>query len=359
MKAMDVIQSKTNGFGRSSMRRSAGAPLALLLAAAAPTDPPFVPVYATDFPDPFVVEHRGEFLAFATNSKGVNLPMASSRDLDAWTAVMDPKQPGKRLDAMPVLAPWVEKGRTWAPEVIEIGGRWLLYYTARDRKKDIQCVGVAVASDPRGPFRDASTEPLVCQQQLGGTIDAHPFRDTDGKLYLYYKNDGNNPRFRKPTDIWVQRLSPDGMTLLGQPVALLRNDKTWEAHVIESPTMVRTASGYTMLFSANHYGWEKDQRLSPYAMGYALCRSPTGPCTDAPENPILYSYSKRGVGCLSGPGHQTVFQARQRSFIAFHAWAASSGCSNLNVGRYMYIAPVSWSSAGKPLIAPSLRPAAR
>ena len=331
------------------------ATLLLTVGASAP-EPPFVPVYATDFPDPFIVEHRGEFLAFSTNSGGVNLPIASSRDLVNWSVATDPAQPGKPLDAMPVLAPWVEKGRTWAPEVIEIGGRWLLYYTARHGKKDVQCVGVAAATDPRGPFRDSSAEPLVCQEELGGTIDAHPFRDSDGKLYLYYKNDGNNPRFRKPTDIWAQGLSPDGTALVGKPVALLRNDKKWEAHVIESPTMARTPSGYTMLFSAHHFGWEDDQRLSAYAIGYATCTGPMGPCTDAPENPILYSYNEREAGCLSGPGHQTIFQARQRSFIAFHAWAANRGCRNLNKGRYMYIAPLSWTAAGKPVIAPSLRP---
>jgi beta-xylosidase len=340
-----------------------GKKLAALLAApllgAASADPPFVPVYATDFPDPFIVEHRGEFLAFSTNSRGVNLPVARSRDLASWAPVKDPRQPGKQLDAMPVLAPWVKEGRTWAPEVIEVGGRWLLYYTAHYRKKDMQCLGVAVAADPRGPFRDSSSEPLVCQSELGGTIDAHPFRDSDGKLYLYYKNDGNNPRFKKPTHIWVQRLSPDGTAVVAQPAPLLRNDQPWEAHVIESPTVVRTPSGYTMLFSANHYGWEQDQRLSPYAIGYATCSTPVGPCADAPENPILYSYRNRDAGCLSGPGHQTAFRAGGRTFIAFHAWAATSSCRKLDDARYMYIAPLSWGPGGKPVIAPSLRPASR
>lgn len=350
---MTKMPSLLSRFGRSGAAFAG----ALMLAGAAPSDPPFVPVYKTDFPDPFVVEHQGEFLAFATNSGGINLPMAASRDLVSWSPVQDPKQPGKRLDAMPVLAPWVEEGRTWAPEVIEVAGRWLLYYTARDRKKDVQCVGLAVADNPRGPFRDSSAQPLVCQEELGGTIDAHAFKDGDGALYLYFKNDGNNPRFRKPTDIWAQRLSPDGATLLGEPVALLRNDRKWEAHVVESPTMARTPAGYTMLFSANHYGWEKDQRLSAYAMGYALCKGPMGPCTDAPENPILYSYNDRTSGCLSGPGHQTLFQAGKRTFIAFHAWAATSGCRNLEDGRYMYIAPLGWSATGKPVIAPSLRAA--
>src|SRR5687767_8901860 len=93
--------------------------------AAAYADPLFVPVYREDFPDPHIIEHKGEYLAYSTNSAGINLPMASSRDLVAWTEVRDPARPGKRYDAMPVLASWVKEGRTWAPEVIEVGGRWL------------------------------------------------------------------------------------------------------------------------------------------------------------------------------------------------------------------------------------------
>ena len=336
--------------------RAAAAALAAALPSVAAAAPPFVPVYETDFPDPFIIEHQGEYIAYATNSGGTNLPMASSRDLVTWTTVTDPNRPGKRLDAMPALAPWVQEGRTWAPEVIKLGDRWLLYYTARHGKLDTQCVGVAVASDPRGPFRDASAEPLVCQYQLGGTIDAHPFQDTDGQLYLYYKSDSNSIR-RPTTDIWGQRLAPDGMSVVGKPVALLRNDRPWEAHVVESPTMVRTSQGYTMLFSANHFGWETHQRLSPYAMGYATCDTPLGPCQDAPGNPILYSYNDSEAGCLSGPGHQAVFQAKGRSYISFHAWAAKSGCRSADKGRYMYIAPLGWKD-GKPIIAPSLRPPA-
>ena len=338
------------------IRIAAAALLAALAGpAAAAAEPSFVPVYRTDFPDPFIVEHRGEFLAYSTNSGGANLPMASSRDLIAWTEIRDPQRPGRRHDAMPELAPWVQEGRTWAPEVIELDGRWLLYYTARHRRRDVQCIGLAVAADPRGPFRDSSAEPLVCQYELGGTIDAHPFRDSDGQVYLYYKNDGNS--VRRETVIWGQRLSPDGSAVVGEPVALLRNDRPWEAHVIESPTMVRTPTGYTMLFSANHYGWEEHQRLSPYAMGYARCEAPLGPCTDAPANPILYSYNDRELGCLSGPGHQHVFQALGRSFITFHGWAATRGCRPADRERYMYVAPLSWSAEGKPVVAPSLRPA--
>jgi beta-xylosidase len=326
------------------------------LAAAPAEEPSFVPVFSQDFADPHVVEHKGEFLAYATNPPGgvANVQMASSRDLVNWQSVRDSANPKKPHDAMPELGAWAKEGWTWAPEVIRIGERWLLYYTAKDRKSDLQCLGVASASDPRGPFRDSSAEPLVCQRALGGTIDANAFRDKDGSLYLYYKNDGNNPRVRKPTHIWGQRLSADGTGLVGEPVALLKNDTGWEAHVIEAPSMARTPTGYSMLYSANHFGWEKHQRLSPYAMGYATCKTPLGPCTDASDNPILYSYNDRKLGCLSGPGHQTIFEARGRSFIAFHAWAATPGCRPLDPKRYLYIAPLGWSG-GKPVIAPSLR----
>lgn len=339
-----------------SMLRSAA--ILALLAATAPAsaEPLFVPVYQEDFPDPHIIEHQGEYLAYSTNSGGINLPMASSRDLTTWTEVKDPAPPGKRHDAMPQLASWVKEGRTWAPEVIEVGGRWLLYYTANHKRKDLQCIGVATAADPRGPFRDSRPEPLVCQDPLGGSIDAHPFRDLDGKLYLYFKSDGN--RLGKPAELWGQALAADGMSLVGQPAALVRNDKPWEAGVVESPTMARTRAGYTLLFSAHYYGWQPDKdRLSPYAMGYATCRTPLGPCTDAPENPILHSFNDRKAGCLSGPGHQTIFQAGGRSYIAFHAWAATPSCRKLDEKRYLYIAPLGWTAEGKPVIAPSLRPA--
>ena len=317
--------------------------------AAALAEPSFVPVYKDNFPDPFVVANGGEFIAYATND-GINLPMLVSRDLVTWTPVGDTA--GKRLDGMPVLAPWVKAGRTWAPEVMRVGNRWLLYYTASHRGKNVQCIGVASADNPRGPFRDSSAEPMVCQFDLGGTIDANPFRDADGKLYLYYKSDGN--AVGKGTAIWGQQMTADGLKVIGAPVEMSKDDKKWEMKVVEAPTMVRSPTGYAMFYSAGYYGWNAEDRISPYSMGYASCAGPLGPCKDAPENPILHSFRDREAGCLSGPGHQSIFQAGGRSFITFHAWAATSGCRKLEDERYLYVAPLFWKD-GKPQLAPSLR----
>lgn len=313
----------------------------------------FVPVFETDFADPFVLPVGNGYLAYATNPSGLraNVQVARSYDLKRWSVLGTPE--GKLHDAMPVLPAWARAGFTWAPEVVRAGNRYVLYFTAREKKSDLQCIGAAVSTSALGPFASTAAEPLVCQRELGGSIDPNVFRDTDGTLYLYYKSDGNNPRVLKPSQIFAQRLSGNGLRLEGDPRPLIRNDQHWEWRVVESPAMVRGPTGYTLFFSANHFGWEADQRLSNYAMGYATCAGPMGPCTKAPENPILLSYNDKR-GCLSGPGHQTVFEAGGRKYLAFHAWSATAKCRPAGKGRYMYIAPLDWRGT-TPVLGTSLR----
>jgi beta-xylosidase len=335
---------------------------ALFLAAAFPAapaaaaDPPFfAPALAVDFPDPFVIRADGRWLAYATNPERgrVNVQMAASDDLANWSSVKDPD--GKLHDAMPVLPLWAKRGDTWAPEVLKAGSGYVLYFTARDRKSNLQCIGAAAGTSPLGPFVSDAAEPLVCQKALGGSIDPDPFRDSDGSLYLYFKNDGNNPAAGKPDQIFVQRLSADGLGVAGDPIPLLRNDpRSWEGNVIEAPTMVRRPEGYFLFFSGNDYTWPQQQRLSAYAMGYATCTGPAGPCAVAPDNPLLTSRMGK-EGCLSGPGHQAVFEGDGTSYIAFHAWAADPGCRPLDPRRYLYVAPLVWQN-GRPGIGRTLRP---
>lgn len=336
---------------RGVVQRLGLAAAALLCVAAAP-DPSFVPVFKANFPDPFVLLHDGQFIAYSTND-GPNVPIASSTDLVHWSFATDAQ--GRKRDALPRLGSWAKEGFTWAPEVLDLNGRYLLYYTASARRENMQCVGVAVAADPKGPFVDSATAPIVCQTKLGGTIDASPFKDADGSLYLYFKNDGN--RVHERTSLWGQRLAPDGMSVVGEPQELLKDNERWEDRVIEAPTMVRAPTGYDLFYSGGFFGWNPEEGgLSPYAMGYANCTSSLGPCKPSPKNPLLHSFNDRDAGCLSGPGHQSIFTVGQRTFISFHAWAATSACRKApDDARYLYIAPLSWKN-GEPVLGPSMRP---
>lgn len=319
-------------------------------AAPATAEPSFVPVFKENFPDAFVLQYGGRFIAYSTND-GPNVPVATSTDLVHWAFAADPAT-GRQRDALPVLGSWAKRGFTWAPEVLQVGSKFLLYYTASDVKRNAQCIGVATASDPLGPFVDNRAEPIVCQTDLGGSIDADAFKDADGKLYLYFKNDGN--RVGKHSSIWGQQLSSDGLSTIGTPQELIHDDKAWEQKLVEAPSMVHAPVGYELFFSAAYFGWNADQERSPYGIGYASCSGPLGPCSKSNDNPILHSFYDRDAGCLSGPGHQSIFTVGNRSFISFHAWEASGGCRKVDDRRYLYIAPIFWKD-GKPQIGPSLR----
>ncbi|HVE87711.1 MAG TPA: glycoside hydrolase family 43 protein [Myxococcales bacterium] len=331
--------------GRPSFLGILAAALAVAGGCVTPGDkggPLYPPVLRADFPDPFILEYGGQYLAYATNTEGVNVQMASSPDLTSWRILWDDPGAGRFHDALPVLPSWALAGDTWAPEVLQAAGGFVLYFTARHAASGLQCVGAATSQDPMGPFTSQSSQPLVCQYQLGGTIDASPFRAPDGQLYLYFKNDGNNPDFNKPAEIFAQRLAPDGLSLTGAPVSLVRNDQPWEGRVVEAPTMVERDGAYVLFYSANDYGWQSAQRVSSYAIGYATCDGPLGPCADAPANPFLASSAQP---CLSGPGHQTVLRTAAGSeYLAFHSWSATRECHPANLGRFMHIVQLSWTN---------------
>lgn len=303
-------------------------------AAPSPNVPMFQnPVLRENFADPFILKVGETFYAYATNSASKNISLARSTDLVKWQILPD---------AMPALPRWAKLtgGLVWAPEVIQIGDQFLLYYTARDKQSDKQCVGVAVSDKPEGKFKDTRDAPLVCQAELGGTIDASPFRDEDGNLYLYYKNDGNCCNL--PTFIYVQELAPDGLSLLGEPVQLIRNDALWEGRVVEAPTLLKREGRYYLFFSANNYAGHE------YAVGYAVCESPLGPCQDAPENPILKSDLTDKDALVIGPGHQTLLQVGEQTWMFYHAWEVVAG-SRRGERRLMWIDRLDWVD-GKPVV---------
>ena len=186
----------------------------------------------------------------------------------------------------------------------------------------IQCIGIAVADDPKGPYRDTTSGPLVCQRDEGGSIDASPFVAQDGTAYLYWKNDGN----AVGVDTWisVQRLSTDGLRLVGDPKRLLRQDLPWEGQLVEAPFVWERDGVFHLFYSANDYGSDR------YAVGHATASSPAGPFTKDPE-PILASSD-----VAAGPGHCAVFEQDGRLLMVYHAWAPDSIGSEVP-GRTMWL----------------------
>jgi beta-xylosidase len=243
---------------------------------------------------------HGWYMLVGTTDWVSNVPTAVSLNLTDWS---------QAPDSLPRLPVWAVDSATmtWGPAVQRADGHWVLYYSTEDARSDLECIGRAVASSPAGPFVDSSSSPLVCQTQLGGSIDPSVVRDGPAK-YLVWKDNGNSDH--RPVAIWVQRLAPDGLTLVGRPARLLGVDQPWEHGVVEAPAMVPAhGGGFWLFFSGG--AWN-----SPgYATGLAYCRTITGPCTNASEKPFL-STNKAVIG----PGGLDTFtDLRGRLWAAFTA----------------------------------------
>ncbi|GAA0574654.1 family 43 glycosylhydrolase [Kribbella sandramycini] len=274
------------------------------------------PVYGDNFADPFVLAVGEAFLAFATNGPLGNVQTLRSTDLVSWERVGD---------ALPALPGWTAPGRVWAPEVIAHDNQYLLYYTSADPATGHQAVGVATADRAEGPYVDKSLSPLLSQAAEGGSIDASPFRDPAGALWLYWKNDGN--AIGVDTWIYVQRLSADGLTLEGPSYRLIKQDLPWEGALVEAPYVVERHGLFHLFYSANAF--DKPE----YAVGHATGPSPTGPFTKSGA-PILTS--------PAGPGHNMVLTAFTRDWFVHHAWDPTQVGTDPR-GRTMHITQLTWS----------------
>lgn len=252
-----------------------------------------------DLPDPNVLVVGGSYFIYATNTPRVNLPVVFSADLTTYAFLGD---------AMPSLPRWVKKGFTWAPEVAQMEERFVLYFTARLRGSGKQVIGVAVSDHPRGPFVGAAS-PLISMLPGGGAIDPNILTTSDGRRYLYWKNDGN--AVGKPTYLWGAELSGDGLGLMGEPQILLSATESWERGLVEAPQVIEEAGVFHLLYSCADYGNES------YAVGHACGETPLGTFEKTRAAPVLASW-----GRVAGPGHSHAFRTQHGWRLAYHAWEA-------------------------------------
>lgn len=308
--------------------------------------------YTGGFPDPTVVRLGSRYVASATTTANLNLPVMTSTDLRTWT----PRPPledwasyssWKKYDEAMVAKPtWAATRGTrenvalmsqWAPSLARVGDHYLAAYSAAVRLSPRHsCLGIAVATDPLGQYVDDSTDPLYCQSTSPlGAIDPDVFVDADGTPYLMWKNEGI-PNTAPPR-LMSQRLTAHGTAFApgSSPVVLLTRGQAWEGEVVENPSMVRVARRYWLVYSGN------DWRGAKYAVGYAVCKGPLGPCRKPGSKPILAS----GNG-IAGPGGADAFRgADGRLRMAYAAWDA--GHVGGSAPRRLHVARLAVTDTGR------------
>lgn len=177
--------------------------------------------------------------------------------------------------------------------------------------------------------------PLIDQRDIGGAIDASCLTDGDVH-YLVWKNDGNSRG--QDTWLWGQKLSADGLTLVGTPTKLIKQDQKWEGNLIEAPVLWKHGAKYYLFYSANGYG------RCDYAVGYAVAPSPLGPFVKPRTTPWLSSTSD-----VCGPGGQDIVTASDgRTWMTYHSWAKGPGSY-----RSVSMDPLVWNGDVPYLLGPS------
>ncbi len=271
------------------------------------------PAIDADVADPFVIAADGRYFAFSTNARDDNVPMWESVDLKHWTDLGD---------AAPQLPSWAASaGMTWAPSVIYLAGRYVMYLTVADSRSDRQCIITATSPGIAGPYVFLKTHPLQCSEQ--GSIDASPFVDQSNRVWLVWKDEASGS---EPARIVAAQLDFSGLEITGSETTLIVGSRAAGFANVEGPSVVRTAHGYRLFFSSG------DWKTSNYRTGYADCTSLEQACT------VIDAAWLSSANGLQGPGGLEVFRAIDGStYAAFHTWSGCRPCGTgyraLNIRR--------------------------
>ncbi len=285
--------------------------------------------------DPSTIVRCGEeYWVFYT---GRGVPSFRSKDLVTWT-------PGPPVfqTAPEWIAAAVPENRNmnyWAPDVIHLGGRYLLYYSVSSFGKITSAIGLASTPtlDPNDPAYRWTDHGMVVQSGEGGdfnAIDPSVFRDEDGSLWLAFGSYWSGIKLAQLDPKTGKRLHPDA------PLTGLAYNKTIEA------AFLYKHEGYYYLFV--NWGSCCQGVKSTYNIRVGRSRTITGPYLDKVGVDMLKAGGTlllEGKPPLFGPGHASVLKANGKS------WFTSDFEGDERMGGKATLAIMPWRwEAGWPVV---------
>jgi len=196
---------------------------------------------------------------------------------------------------------WAKKAM-WAPAVVEKEGKYYLFFGAndiQDDKTEVGGIGVAVADNPAGPYKDYLGKPLIGQIINGAQpIDQFVFKDKDSQYYMVYGG-------------WrhcnIAKLKPDFTGFIHFADGTTFKEITPKGYV-EGPIMFNRKNKYYFMWSEGGWGGPN------YSVAYAIADSPFGPFERI--NKIL----QQDPAVATGAGHHSVLQIPKTDnwYILYH-----------------------------------------
>ena len=247
--------------------------------------------------DVTVIKENGKYYMYCTGGGAW-----VSDDMLDWTF--------HRIDNVPV-----------APHVVKYNGSF--YMCGND-------CPVYKADNPLGPFTsigDWKNTPDV-KGGWNGAFDVDIYVDDDNKPYLYYPGRG-------VSGIYVVPLDPSDISRFAGPVKHLfgfNNKHEWERYGemneypdvawIEGPWLQKHKGTYYLQYSASGTQWKT------YAEGYYTAKSPLGPFTYAPNNPLL----RKTEGLVTGTAHGSIVEGPDGNLWQFYTIVLSNPPGGRRIG---------------------------
>jgi beta-xylosidase len=205
----------------------------------------------------------------------------SSTDMVSWT---EHPVPLKVSDFA-----WA-KDDAWASQVVARNGKFYWYAAVEHGSIKGKAIGVAVADNPTGPFKDARGSALISSDMTAESkiswddIDPTVFVDSKGQGYLFWGN----------TTCYYAKLKPN-MTELDGPIQTITLPRFTEA------PWVHEHNGWYYLSYASEF---------PEKIVYAMSRSLEGPWE--------YKGILNEIAGNSNTNHQAIIDFKGQSYFIYH-----------------------------------------
>jgi arabinan endo-1,5-alpha-L-arabinosidase len=262
---------------------------------------------APRFHDPSTpIRQGGTWTVFST---GNGIIIRHSPDFKIWTAgePVFKEFPAWHREVVPG-----QKGHLWAPDVICLGDRYLLYYSVSSWGKNVSAIGLASSPtlDPKDPAYQWKDEGIVIQSKAEdpyNAIDPQLFADPDGSLWMAFGS------------FWtgIQLIELDPKTGLRHPTRDKVRQLAWHES-IEAPALLKHG-GYYYLFV--NWGLCCKGVDSTYEIRVGRSRKITGPYLDAAGVDLSTGGGTlflKTEGDRIGPGHPAFIEEKGVTRMFYH-----------------------------------------
>ncbi|WP_265458889.1 arabinan endo-1,5-alpha-L-arabinosidase [Enterococcus sp. HY326] len=299
--------------------------------------------------DPTIIEANQQFYLFSTDTQQPptqGVPIRISKNLSEWHFA------GSALKGVPQEAQeWSQAQGLWAPDVVQVGAEFRMYYSASTFGSTTSLIGLATAADPSGPWTDQGAVVKTSSKLADhNAIDANFTLDREGNQWLVYGSFFGG--------IYLAKINPATGKLLNSEdygIKIAQRPQTVDG-AIEGPFIYyHPETDYFYLFVSF------DSLNDSYNIRVSRAREITGPyldlagrkMTDFASPPreigvkLLGSYQFANESPVYGPGHNSILKTTSGELFIVHHYRRRPFSDEF----YLGIRKLFWLDNGWPIVA--------